>query len=132
VGFVEMRAYFRNYIKSYGKSLEKLTVQSRDDYRLLNVLIAYAIVDCYAAKRIKALKSLDAQRIINLAAEFLNEDQYDYSYWTAAIMVNLKRKCIIAPPASPVGAEYCKADIEKLIHGYMTQRYIRGRKKKAL
>jgi hypothetical protein len=97
---------------------------------LLNVLIAYAVSDRYAYKRIAANKTPEAQRIVNQAATFLNEDQYDYSHWTVAIMKNLKRDLFITSPIEPVGDEYCKADIEKLVHGYMSKRYISSRQRR--
>jgi hypothetical protein len=127
---VTFRSYFRMYVKTYGKNLDKLIAQSKDECRLLNVLIAYAVSDRYAYKRIAANKTPEAQRIINQVAEFFNEDQYDYSYWTAAIMKNLKSKFVISPPSAPLEAEYCKADIEKLVHGYMSKRYISSRQRR--
>lgn len=123
---MKYRNYFRGYLKTFGKSIDELIVKSKTDYRLLNVLVAYTISDQYTFKYIKAKGSPEAQQIINCAISFLNEDIYDFSYWTKAIMRNIKRKAKKPILIPSVGPEYCKLDIEKLIHGYISKRYLKS------
>jgi len=132
---MKFEKYIRDYLKSMANTsnFKEALKKTENDYRVLNVMAVYALKDRYTFKRLMRHNTELSRRLLAVTVIYLNEKDYDFSKQSLMLTTSLKNNLRDLYPQITDTLqdlnEYCKTDLEKIIHHYSSSKHILKRKK---